>query len=340
MSSVSTDPRTPLNTGLAHDDVRGYTPRIERRVSWAAVIAGSLMAIALMVLLAMLGTGIGASTIDPLASGDGTPSASTFGIAAAAWWAVSTLISLFVGGWVAGRLSGVPFKAEGGLHGLLTWAIALLATVYLVGSGAGTLLSTAGGILGTVATVSATGAAAAAPKLANLAGDQLQQAGVSLDSIKADAMQLLRQTGKPALQPGAISQQAQADVADARSAGNTASTSDQDFSSMLDRFLAQAKGTASQADQTAIVNVVMARTGLTREQATQRVNGWQATAEQARAKAAEALASAKQTAREAADASAKAVSRAMLLGFLALAIGAVVAWFGGTLGQVRRTVVA
>lgn len=308
---------------------------VERRISWPAVFAGGLLSIALMILLAMLGAGIGAGTLDPMKA-DGSPSASAFGIGAGLWWGVSTLISMFAGAYVAGRLSGVLRPADGGLHGLLTWSLALLTTVYLVGSGAGSLLSSAGGILGTVATVSATGAAAVAPKLAGLAGDELQKQGVSFDSIKNDAMTLLQQTGKPGLQVGAVKQQAEAAANDVGNTVGTADASRQNFPALLDRLLSQAKGTASQVDRDAVVNVVMARTGLSRDEADRRVEGWQATAEQARAKVAEATEAAKQKAREAADAAAKAVSRAMLLAFLALAIGAVVAWLGGSLGQRRR----
>lgn len=308
---------------------------VERRISWPAVFAGGLLSIALMILLAMLGTGIGASTIDPLSSGE-SPSASAFGIGAGIWWAVTTLISLFAGAYVAGRLSGVLRPADGGLHGLLTWAIALLTTVYLVGSGAGSLLSSAGGILGTVATISATGAAAVAPKLAGMAGDQLQKAGISFESIKDEAMTLLKQTGKPALQPGAVTQEVKSAASDVKKSVGSSDPNDQNFSSLLERLLSQAKDTASQVDRDAVINVVVARTGMSRDEATKRVDGWQATADQARAKVREATDAAKQKAREAADATAKAVSRAMLLAFLALAIGAVVAWFAGSMGQRRQ----
>ena len=307
----------------------------ERRISWPAVFAGGLLSVALMILLAMLGTGIGAGTLDPMTT-DGSPSASAFGIGAGIWWTVSTLLAMFGGAYVAGRLSGVRLPTDGGLHGLLTWALALMTTVYLVGSGAGSLLSSAGGILGTVATVSATGAAAIAPKLAGIAGDQMQKAGISLESIKDEATTLLRQTGKPALQVGAVAQEAKSAADEVGNAVSSADPSRQDFSSLLERLLSQAKGTASQVDRDAVVNVVMARTGMTREEANRRVEGWQATAEQARARVAEATAAGRQKAREAADATARTVSRAMLLAFLAMAIGAVVAWFGGLLGQRPR----
>ena len=63
------------------------------------------------------------------------------------------------------------------------------------------------------------------------------------------------------------------------------------------------------------------------------------TADQARAKAAQAAEEAKQKAKELADATAKNVSRAMLMGFVALALGGIAAWWGGAMGQRRAEVI-
>ena len=68
--------------------------------------------------------GIGLSTIDP-AAGD-TPGATTFGVGAGIWWVVSNLIALIIGGYVAARLSGMPLRGDGIIHGVLTWAVTLL----------------------------------------------------------------------------------------------------------------------------------------------------------------------------------------------------------------------
>lgn len=314
------------------DEIKIINTGPVRRISWGAVAAGTVTALAIQVLLAMLGTGIGASTIDVVGTGE-TPSATVLGSGAALWWVVASLISLMAGGWVAGRLSGVVRTAEGGMHGMLTWAVAVLAMVYLVSSAAGSLVRGAAGVLGTAATVTATGAAAAAPKIADVAGEQLDKAGISFDTIKREALAVLSQTGKPELQPRNVEQQVKGAASDAsRSASNP---SDQDFSALLERLLSKGRAAVSEVDRDAVVNVVMARSNVSREEAAKRVAGWEATAEQTRTKAAQAAEEAKAKAREVADASAKALSRAMLLGFLALAIGGLFAWWGGTLGQRR-----
>lgn len=314
------------------DEIKIVNTGPVRRISWGAVAAGTVTALAIQVLLAMLGTGIGASTIDAVATGE-TPSAAALGGGAALWWVVASLISLMAGGWVAGRLSGVVRTAEGGMHGMLTWAVAVLAMVYLVSSAAGSLVRGAAGVLGTAATVTATGAAAAAPKIADVAGEQLDKAGISFDTIKREALAVLSQTGKPELQPRNVEQQAKGAASDAsRTASNP---SDQDFTALLERLLSKGRAAVSEVDREAVVNVVMARSNVSREEAAKRVAGWEATAEQTRVKATQAAEEAKAKARQVADASAKALSRAMLLGFLALAMGGLFAWWGGTLGQRR-----
>lgn len=312
------------------------------RISWGAVLAGAVIALALQLLFAMLGTGIGASVVDPLQPSDGSPSAGSFGIGAAVWWGISSLIALFAGGWIAGRLSGTPRSTEGGMHGLLTWAVAMLALVYLLSSATSSLMRGAAGVLGTAATVTATGAAAAAPALGDAAKEGMQSIGVSIDDIKREARAVLAQTGKPELQPRSLEKQARG-AADSAQRAATSGEPDAELGSLLERLLAKGKDAASQVDRDAVINVLMARSGLSREEAAKRVQGWENTAQEARAKAAQVAEQTEQKARQVADATARNVSRAMLWGALALAIGGLAAWFGGMAGQRRvmtRRVVA
>ena len=220
----------------------------------------------------MLGTGIGASTVDPLVNGE-SPSAGAFGMGAAVWWGISSLIALFFGGWIAGMLSGMPRAAEGGMHGLLTSALSLLAAVYLVSTAASSLMSGVAGVLGTAATATATVGAAAVPKVADVAGEQLDKAGISLDSLKREAMQLLSQSGKPGLQPGAVAQQAATAVSDVKQTAANPVANNQEFSAIIERILNDGKDAVLQVDKDAVVNVVVARTGLSRNEATTRVDG-------------------------------------------------------------------
>ncbi|MGH8470416.1 MAG: PhnA-like protein, partial [Gammaproteobacteria bacterium] len=109
-----------------------------KRIAWGAVFAGVILAIGIQVLLNMLGTGIGASTIDPLRGN--TPDADVLGMSAAVWWILSSLIALFVGGWTAARLAGIPRQVDGMLHGLLAWGLSTLVVFYFLGTVVGGLI--------------------------------------------------------------------------------------------------------------------------------------------------------------------------------------------------------
>jgi hypothetical protein len=76
------------------------------KVSWGAVLAGVAVALVTHLILNMLGVGIGAATLDP-GTGD-NPSASTFSIGAANWFAVAGILAALAGGVAAGWLSGQP----------------------------------------------------------------------------------------------------------------------------------------------------------------------------------------------------------------------------------------
>ncbi len=123
---------------ITREAPRGFQPAGLKRISWAAIFAGLIIVLVVQLSLSLLGIGIGTSTID-LMEGE-TPGASNFSIAAAIWWMLASVIALIAGGWVAGRLAGMPQRTDGLLHGLITWGAATLLIVYFLttslGSGA------------------------------------------------------------------------------------------------------------------------------------------------------------------------------------------------------------
>jgi hypothetical protein len=98
-------------------------------VSWSAVIVGAFVTAALALILLALGTGVGLSSVS-LWSNTGL-SASTISKAAIVWLIVMQVISLAMGGYLAGRLrtkwanihtDEVYFRDTA--HGFLAWAVA------------------------------------------------------------------------------------------------------------------------------------------------------------------------------------------------------------------------
>ena len=308
-----------------------------KRISWGAVIAGMVIAIGVQMVLSLLGAGIGLSTLDPLRYS--SPDASTFGIGAGIWWAVSSIISLFVGGWVAAHLAGSPEKADAVLHGLLTWGVATIVTAYLLASAVSAVARGGASVIGSAASVAATGAGAVAAPAAAAVKDKAEQSGISLDSLKSQTEELLRQTGKPGLQPGALADKADAakDQASgaAQNAGASGNGSAGDLQSALQKIVTSGKDTVDQADRDALVNVVMARSGLSKPEAETRVDGWIQTYQQGRAKLQDQKNAAEAKARQVADATAKASSQAALAAVVALVLGALAAALGGMLAHRR-----
>ncbi|MBL1263582.1 hypothetical protein [Candidatus Methylomicrobium oryzae] len=269
----------------------GISPQRSRRmrwikgISWTSVFAGVVVALGVQMLLSTLGTGIGMSMIDPLRAQD-TPTVSEFSIGAGLWWVVSSFLSLFIGGWVAAQFSGYLRHLDGVLHGLLVWALGTLITIYFLGSAIGSIASGTGNMLNA-------GTRSVAEKAVTV---------VSGDEIRKDAEGLLLRQPRPGVEP--------------RSA-----IMDPEFSMALERFLTAEDRNAKEINRTALINLLTARTGLSIDEATNRVNRWERT-----------YAQAEQKVREAADQAAKAVAWSALWGFLVILVSAIAAAVGGYVG--------
>lgn len=107
-------------------------------VAWGAVVAGSLVALAAHLLLAILALGLGLGAVDVVSGGEARSGAITG--AMGVWWTVSAVISLFLGGWTAGRFAGGPFASRGAFLGVLVWAVVTVASFYILTTAASTVL--------------------------------------------------------------------------------------------------------------------------------------------------------------------------------------------------------
>lgn len=314
--------------------VYGRAAAAIKRVSWGAIFAGVVITLVLQLALSILGLGIGASTVNPAT--EQNPAAGV-GTGAAIWFAVTILISLFAGGWVAGRLAGIPRTIDSLLHGVLTWGLATLLLFYFLTSTVGAIIGGTFRTLGAGLSAATTGAVAAAPQIAGAAQDQLQKTGVDFDisSIKSEIEKTLKQTGKPELQPGAIQNQANTAVNQAQNTASNAASdpanSDETVSSLLERIQKSGEKTFNAADKEALVNVVMARTGKSRPEAEQTVASYQQTYEKARVQYEQTKVQAEQKAREVGQKTADGVASAALWAFVALLLSAIAAAIGGFL---------
>ncbi|OJU18948.1 MULTISPECIES: hypothetical protein [unclassified Sphingomonas] len=125
------------------------TPAAGAALSWSAVTAGTIGAIALSLTLLMLGSAFGLATVSPWPGVGAKPE--TFTIGAGIWLVVTQWLSAALGGYLAGRLRvrwhglhGDEVFFRDTAHGFVTWATAtVVVAVVAVGATALTSLAPA-----------------------------------------------------------------------------------------------------------------------------------------------------------------------------------------------------
>jgi hypothetical protein len=270
------------------------------KISWGAVFAGVVVALATQLLLNLLGMGIGAGTLNPV--GDDSPSATSLSIGAGIWFAVSGILAALAGGYTAGRLAGVPNESTAGWHGLTTWALATLVIFYLLTSTLGGILggayrgmtSAIGGVANAVGSTAQTAAQVAAPSVSQMADP--------FSSIEQSLRGTIPGNDPAALRDAAVAAMRAAVTGDPQQA-------------------AEARERAAQAIERAL--------NISVEDAHRQVQQYEQQYRQA-------IDHAKQQAKQTADTAAKTVSRAGLFGFISLLLGAIAAWFGGRMGAIEQ----
>jgi hypothetical protein len=308
------DPK-PMQTRVADTDLAAGTalpegaPALPPRVSWGAVFAGGVVAVAIGAMLSILGVAIGASTVN--ATHGSTPDGQTFGIAGGIWLLVSNLIGLAVGGYVAARLSGSADGTDTTLHGLAVWAIGYLLSAVLLGNiiagTASTAVQGASSVLGGVMQGAGQAAQGAAQAASGPANQALQQ--VNPQQLVERAQQGLRGTGGDPAQM--TSDQRNAEIAQ-----------------LLTRRVTD--GSLPPPDRDRLTRLVAAEYNIPQDEAQRRLTEVE---QQATATAQQA----EQRAREAADAAATAGAVAAYWAFAALLLGAAAAVLGARIGT-RATV--
>jgi hypothetical protein len=286
-------------------------PKLPTRISWGAVLAGGIAAVAVGVMLNVLGLAVGATSLDPARAG-GSPSASTIGIAGGIWLMVANLIGLGIGGWVAARLSGTSDDTDGLLHGLSVWAVGFLISLLLLGNvvagATGTVFRSASSVIGGTMQ----GAGQAVGQAAQAAAPDIAQAARTTDTDQLIA----RLQG--ALQSGGDPQ---------------AMTPDQrrsEITQILGTRIRQGEFRGDQRDR--LAQLVAAETGVPPEQANERIG-------QVETQAREAAARAETQAREAAQTAAEAAATTAYWLFAAMILGAAAAVLGARLGTRRAVAV-
>ncbi|MEX2614583.1 MAG: hypothetical protein WD767_00660 [Alphaproteobacteria bacterium] len=314
------------------------------RASWGAFFAGTAVALAVSALLTLLGLAIGMSTINPAVEQDpmtGVPAAS-----ASAWWtAISAIVALGVGGYVAGRLAGVLHGLGSALHGATVWALTTIVALWLGASAAVGLVNLTGSALSQAWSAVSSAAGAAIPEdfeLSDITDMDMQdlpdpvrrameRAGITTDNFGREMREIFREVVSPQEQErtAELAQETAAEVVMEPSAAG------QTIDDMIDDMFGRG-GVLSEEDRQEALQVMQERFGVTPQEAEELLQQVEATVQEYRQGAEEALQTAQQRAAEAAGAAADATASAAWGAFFTLLLGLLAAIGGAIAGRPGR----
>ena len=269
-------------------------------LSWSAIIGGAFAALALSVILAMLGVGLGLTSFS-FWSGP-SASATAYGIGAILWVIVVQWLSSAFGGYIAGRtrarwnaLHTHESTFRDTAHGMLAWALATVAGLVLV---IGMAMALAGGGLH----AAAAGAQAAGPAMAQAA----MPGGPTMDPMASFADRLFRVEQTAGTPPITVAPEVRAESG---------------------RILLgeMREGSLSDADKAYLTQLVANSTNLSQPEAAKRVDD-----------ITQQVAAAQTKLREGAETARKAAARGAFFAAFSLLIGGFIGGAAGALGGAHR----
>lgn len=315
--------------------------RVYLRISWGAIIAGSVTALAVSALLNLLGIGFGFTTIDPA-----TESAplSGLGIATIIWWIVANLIALFVGGMVAGHSAGYISKTDGGLHGFLSWCVYSAVLLFFLTTATGAVIS---GLSGAVSSIFGGGDQ---QEVVVRVDDQRQQTqdqkGLSFENVSEKFIQLVERAEQFNILPSDAAENAQ-ETLNEGTADFRKTWQELNLDQNIEEFF---NDLSVDIDENGNLNITVEgdlinrekikdylaeNTDLSEQEIEQNVNEWNKNMEQAISEVEKLYQETKQKIEQRTDQLADTIATVSLVGFFIFVLGAIAAWSGGMLAAAK-----
>lgn len=279
-----------------------------RRLSWQAIFGGLIIALAVQLLLTVLAISIGATIINPLIQQKPGEEA---GLTTAITWIVISIISLFAGGWVAGRMSGLGRTSEGAVHGLVTWGAATLISAYLLSTAVGAALGGVGKLISQALPTAGQMTVAGLESQGGMGSAMNNPMNSGWSSIRQEAQGIAQKNA-----PTPTGRTAEAEPGQNQSS--------KQLISALDRMFSHGEN-INPNDREAVVNVLVTQDNMNRADANQTVDRWIKTYQQSKTQI-------NQSARQTGQAITQGISMAGWWCFIALVLGAIAAAWGGSRG--------
>ncbi|MFO7654673.1 MAG: hypothetical protein R6X25_12750 [Candidatus Krumholzibacteriia bacterium] len=299
----------PGYTEPVHQTTVVQTGRSGSRASWGAIFAGTIVALAVMMTLNLLGLGVGLLSINPAQEDD--PLAG-LGTGAVIWWVATWLLALIVGGLIAGRLSGPVRRLGGALHGVVAWGLVSIIVFWGLSTGIGAVVSTTVQTTRQVLELAGRGASTAVSGSSGLVEELDLEIG---STLRQEAREVLREAGIPE---------------------NVIEVEMAEVENALRSLLRIAVDDQRELDRQTIVDVLARETTLTRAESQQLARRWEqefGNAEQTISRIGQRIG---RQARQTAGAATDAVGTAAIIAFAVLLLGGFAAAIGGWAGTRRE----
>lgn len=267
-------------------------------LNWSAIFGGTLAAMGIHILLSALGVGAGLGTFSP--QSDQNP-VINFSVGSAIIWTICALVSLGVGGVLAGRFS---HSLHGGfVHGMLVWAMTLVITILIVSVGGGMVMGGAIKMLGE-------GAKTVAPISPDIAADGTKRSTDQMTSFTDEAMQYLP----------------------AGTAPQTMIHARREINFTVAKLFSPANSIDSPENRSSAIQSLVDNTQMSQTDATRLVDSWILSAKKLYAELEHTRVVAEQKARVVVDQAASNLATAAIWSFVALLIGLLVTSLAGSFG--------
>ncbi|MBC76028.1 MAG: hypothetical protein CME64_08420 [Halobacteriovoraceae bacterium] len=292
------------------------------RVSWGAIIAGAILALAIQFMLGLLGAGIGLVSANP----EEGMNFNALGWGTIIWMALTFFAALFIGGFVASRLSSNIQNFAGTLNSLVVWALVVGLNFAIAGSGFSKVATSLNNTVGLI--TSKVNVNAPIQEITNIDFQRMEQ----------EITQLLEETDNEELK-SLVKQEYQDIKNAAQSAATDILSRPGNFQQIVDQFISKAEQSLQQINQEVdredIAQALSEKTDMSQQEAMAATDRWKNRIETWSQNFQTQLQEAKQGALKQAQQATDTAGSVALYAFFTLLLGLIATAFGGRLGTVR-----
>ncbi len=299
-------------------------------ISWGAIFAGVVSALAIASLLNFLGMSLGLMNFDL-----NTETIKNLSIETVFWLSISSVISMFAGGWVSGFLAGnLENPIENILHGFLTWGLSAVLAIFISATAAGVIVGGAVGFAENAFSNAGKGLAevssTVAPQIKNIVKSVAPQDSQFIKDVNKQAQEIFTQAKKLA------QDKLSGEPGDSSLLKENLNAVNEKFTEAAGKFFKVVGSDKQDKAKEAVITVLVEQGNLSESKATDLVSSWADRYQKLKEKAQDKLDQAKTYGKDVVEETNDVLIKLSWLGFLTLLLGAVAGCIGASLATQKR----